>query len=439
MTLPILCSLVAAVAALLAAWAALRRPGTDPALLEALRRRQEELASRNRTETLQGLSLQVQPLREDLAQARAAQAQGQEQLLRIQAEKLAGGFQALGTALQEALRLARAEQGEQLRQVQGQVQQRLDALQQSNEARLEQIRRTVDEQLHEALEKRLGESFSLVAQRLEQVQKGLGEMQSLAQDVGGLKRALTNVKTRGVLGEAQLGALLEQYLAPGQYAANVKIRPRSGEMVEFAVRLPGPEEGGTVWLPIDAKFPLEDYQRLTEAYEAGDLAAVENAGRALESRLLSQARDIRDKYLAPPASTDFALLFLPFEGLYAEALRRPGLLERLQRECKVTFVGPTTLTAFLNSLQVGFKTLAISRQSGEVWKVLGQVKTEFGKFGTALESVQKKLDEASTKLGEVSKGRDRMEKRLAGVEAAPESLAVPEAASLAADLLSGPE
>jgi DNA recombination protein RmuC len=435
MTLAFACSLLAVLAAAAAAWASLRRPGTDPGL-DLLRRHLDDQASRSRAEVLQGLSLQLQPLREELAQIRTTAAQGQEQLLRIQAERLAAGFQALGAALQDALRQARAEQGDQLRQVQEQVQQRLDALQQSNEARLEQIRRTVDEQLHAALEKRLGESFSLVAERLEQVQKGLGEMQTLAQDVGGLKRALTNVKTRGVLGEAQLGALLEQYLAPGQYAANVKVRPRSNELVEFAVKLPGPEEGGTVWLPIDAKFPIEDYQRLTEAYEAGDLAAVETAGRSLEMRLLSQARDIRDKYIAPPASTDFALLFLPFEGLYAESLRRPGLLERLQRECKVTFVGPTTLTAFLNSLQVGFKTLAISRQSSEVWKVLGQVKTEFGKFGTALESVQKKLDEASTKLGEVAKGRDRMEKRLSGVEAAPPGL---EAAALTGGLPENPE
>jgi DNA recombination protein RmuC len=223
-----------------------------------------------------------------------------------------------------------------------------------------------------------------------------------------------------VLGEAQLGALLEQFLAPGQYAANVKVRPRSAEVVEYAVKLPGAEEGGTVWLPIDAKFPLEDYQRLMEAYELGDLPAVETAGRALEVRLLAQARDIRDKYIAPPYSTDFALLFLPFEGLYAEALRRPGLLERLQRECRVTFVGPTTLTAFLNSLQVGFKTLAISRQSGEVWKLLGHVKTEFGKFGESLAVVQKKLDEASSKLGDVSKRKELMEKRLSGVEALPE-------------------
>jgi DNA recombination protein RmuC len=338
-----------------------------------------------------------------------------------QAEKLAQGFRLLVSATQDALRASREEQAAQLNQVQQQVEKRLEAIQKSNEERLEQMRRTVDEKLHETLEKRLGESFSLVAQRLEQVQKGLGEMQSLAQDVGGLKRALTNVKTRGVLGEAQLGALLEQFLSAGQYATNVKIKPRSAEVVEFAVKLPGPEEGGTVWLPIDAKFPLEDYQRLMEAYEVGDLAAVETAGRALEVRLLGQARDIRDKYIAPPYSTDFALLFLPFEGLYAEALRRPGLLERLQRECKVTFVGPTTLTAFLNSLQVGFKTLAISKQSGEVWRVLGQVKTEFGKFGESLAVVQKKLDEASSKLGEVSKGKERMEKRLAGVEALPET------------------
>ena len=420
MSLPLLTVLLAALAVAFAAWAALRRTPLAPAAFDALRRQQEELAARGRSELQQALSLHIEPVRSELAQARTARAQAQEQQLRLQAEKLAEGFQALGASLQEALRQARAEQGSQLLQVQQQVQQRLEALQLSNEARLEQMRRTVDEQLHAALEKRLGESFSLVAERLEQVQRGLGEMQTLAQDVGGLKRALTNVKTRGVLGEAQLGALLEQYLAPGQYAANVKIRPRANEMVEYAVKLPGPEEGGTVWLPIDAKFPIEDYQRLMEAYEIGDLVAVETAGKALEARLLSQARDIRDKYLAPPHSTDFALLFLPFEGLYAEALRRPGLLERLQRECKVTFVGPTTLTAFLNSLQVGFRTLAISKRSSEVWKLLGQVKTEFGKFGGALEAVQKKLEEAGTKLGEVYKGKDRMEKRLAGVEALPE-------------------
>jgi DNA recombination protein RmuC len=410
MTLPLAVSLLAGLAALLALWAALRRSRPDPAAFEALRRHAEELASRNRSEFHQALIAQLRPLALELGELRTAQA-----------EKLGEGFRQLATAVQEALRASRSEQGAQLGLVQQQVQQGLEAIQVSNEAKLEQIRRTVDEQLHEALEKRLGESFNLVAQRLEQVQRGLGEMQGLAQDVGGLKRALTNVKARGVLGEAQLGALLEQFLSPGQYQANVHVRPRSPEVVEFAVKLPGPEEGGTVWLPIDAKFPLEDYQRLMEAYEAGDLVAVEAAGKALEARLLSQARDIRDKYIAPPHSTDFGLLFLPFEGLYAEVLRRQGLFERLQRECRVILVGPTTLTAFLNSLQVGFKTLAISRQTSEVWKVLGHVKAEFGRFGGALAAVQKKLEEASGKLGDVSARRDQMEKRLAGVEAAPEA------------------
>ncbi|MBP1772736.1 MAG: rmuC [Holophagaceae bacterium] len=405
MDLSLILSFLACVFALAAA---LRRRPADPAPFEALRRQAEELASRSRAETQATLVSLIQPLTGELGQLRAAQA-----------EKLSEGFHRLATATQDALRQARAEQAAQQEQLRQQVQQRLEAMQASNEGRLEQIRRTVDEQLHQALEQRLGESFNLVAQRLEQVQKGLGEMQGLAQDVGGLKRALTNVKTRGVLGEAQLGALLEQFLSAGQYAANVKIRPRAADLVEYAVKLPGGEEGSTVWLPIDAKFPLEDYQRLMEACEVGDLAAVEAAGRALETRLLSQARDIRDKYIAPPHSTDFALLFLPFEGLYAEALRRPGLLERIQRECKVTFVGPTTLTAFLNSLQVGFKTLAISKQSGDVWKLLGHVKTEFGKFGEALSSVQRKLDEASTRLGDVSKRKELMEKRLADVEALP--------------------
>ncbi|WLT33325.1 DNA recombination protein RmuC [Geothrix sp. PMB-07] len=415
--IPVALLLLSALTALLAAlalWASLRHRPFDPAPFEALRRHAEELASRDRGEAQQALATQIRPLQAELGALRTAQA-----------EKLGEGFRLLATATQDALRASREEQAAQLAQVQLQVERRLEAIQASNEERLERMRRTVDEKLHEALEKRLGESFNLVAQRLEQVQKGLGEMQSLAQDVGGLKRALTNVKTRGVLGEAQLGALLEQFLSAGQYAANVKIRPRSAEVVEFAVKLPGAEEGGTVWLPIDAKFPLEDYQRLMEAYEVGDLAAVETAGRALENRLLGQALDIRDKYIAPPHSTDFALLFLPFEGLYAEALRRPGLLERIQRECKVTFVGPTTLTAFLNSLQVGFKTLAITKQSGEVWKLLGHVKAEFGKFGESLALVQKKLDEASSRLGDVSKRKELMEKRLAGVEALPESEGTP--------------
>jgi DNA recombination protein RmuC len=401
MTLLIALAVLALLAAVIAAIGAWHRPGADTAPFDALRR---DLAS--------GLG-ELKPLHEirrDL-----------EGLKGAQSEALAARFRELNEAVQKALAEGRKEQGAQLLSVQDRVDQRLQMIQKANDEKLEQMRKTVDEKLHDTLEKRLGESFKLVSDRLEQVQKGLGEMQNLANDVGGLKRALTNVKTRGVMGEAQLAALLEQFLAPAQYAANVKIRPRSNEIVEFAVKLPGPVDGETVWLPVDAKFPTEDYQRLMEAYEAGDLQAVERAAQALENRLLGQARDIRDKYIAPPHSTDFALLFLPFEGLYAEALRRPGLLERLQRECKVTIVGPTTLTAFLNSLQVGFKTLAITKQSGEVWKTLGAIKTEFGKFGEALDALDKKLDEAKSKLGTASERSRLLQGKLKKVEALPEA------------------
>lgn len=399
--LAVLILLVAFVAAL-GAW---RKPAADTAPVDALRR---DLAS--------GLG-ELKPLHE----ATARISRDLEGLKGAQAESLAARFKELNDAIQRALAEARKEQGAQLLAVQDRVDARLLIIQKGNDEKLEQMRRTVDEKLHDTLEKRLGESFKLVSERLEMVQQGLGAMQNLANDVGGLKRALTNVKTRGVMGEAQLGALLEQFLAPGQYAANVKIRPRSNEIVEFAVKLPGGEEGETVWLPVDAKFPTEDYQRLMEAYEVGDLPSVERAAQALEARLLGQARDIRDKYIAPPLSTDFALLFLPFEGLYAEALRRPGLLERLQRDCKVTLVGPTTLTAFLNSLQVGFKTLAISKKSGEVWKTLGAIKADFGKFGEALEALDKKLDEAKSKLGAASERRRMLSDKLKKVEALPEA------------------
>ncbi len=405
MTLLILLAILTLLAALFAAFGAWRRHAPDTLPMETLRR---DLAS--------GLG-ELKPLHE----ATARISRDLESLKGAQAESLAARFQELNEAIQKALAEARKEQGAQLLAVQDRVDARLLSIQNANDEKLEQMRKTVDEKLHDTLEKRLGESFKLVSERLEQVQKGLGEMQTLASDVGGLKRALTNVKTRGVMGEAQLGALLEQFLAPAQYAANVKIRPRSNELVEFAVKLPGASEGESVWLPVDAKFPTEDYQRLMEAYEAGDLTSVERAAQALEARLLSQARDIRDKYIAPPHSTDFALLFLPFEGLYAEALRRPGLLERLQRECKVTLVGPTTLTAFLNSLQVGFKTLAITKQSGMVWATLSAVKTEFDKFGLALDALDKKLDEAKSKLGAASDRRRILSDKLKKVEALPEA------------------
>ncbi|MBI5444325.1 MAG: DNA recombination protein RmuC [Deltaproteobacteria bacterium] len=295
-------------------------------------------------------------------------------------------------------------------------------MRQENEAKLEQIRATVDERLQTTLETRLGHSFRLVSERLEQVHKGLGEMQALASGVGDLKRILTNIRSRGAFGEAQLEALLEQVLTPGQYDRNVATVPGSAERVEFAVRLPGRDpDGCVVRLPIDAKFPQEDYQRLQEAYEAGDRPALEAARRSLKARLLDEAAKIRSKYLAPPHPTDFALLVLATEGLYAEALRLPGLLETLQRDCRVVLVGPATLYAVLNSLQMGFRTLAIERRASEVWAVLSAVKAEFAKFGKSLEDVKKKLQEASSKI-ELSEQRSRaVERKLRDVETLPES------------------
>ncbi|HEX9051590.1 MAG TPA: DNA recombination protein RmuC [Anaeromyxobacter sp.] len=299
------------------------------------------------------------------------------------------------------------------------VEDRLKALQEDNARRLDQMRQTVDEKLQGTLEKRLNDSFKLVSERLEAVQRGLGEMQTLAAGVGDLKKVLTNVKTRGTWGEIQLGALLEQMLAPDQYVANAAPRRDGGERVEYAVRLPGPADGEEVLLPIDAKFPVEDYQRLVEASERGDAAAVEAASKALEVRIRGCAKDIHDKYLAPPRTTDFGILFLPTEGLFAEIIRRPGLVELLQRDWKVSVAGPTTLTALLNSLQMGFRTLAIQKRSSEVWKVLGEVKTEFLKFGEVIEKVEKKLSEASTQLQNVHQRSRVLQRKLKDVQALP--------------------
>ena len=301
------------------------------------------------------------------------------------------------------------------------VEGRLTAIQADNASKLEEMRRTVDEKLHATLEQRLSESFKLVSERLEQVHRGLGEMQSLAAGVGDLKRVLSNVKTRGTWGEVQLSALLEQLLTVDQFAANVATRPGSSERVDFAIRLPGKGDGAVVWLPIDAKFPIEDYQRLMDAQEKGEPALVEEAGRAIEVRLKNEARSIRDKYVAPPHTTDFALLYLPTEGLYAEALRRPGLADTLQREWRVSLAGPTTLAALLNSLQMGFRTLAIEQRSAEVWAVLGAVKTEFGKFGEALAHTKKKLDEASNSISKAETRTRQLSRKLRDVEALPTS------------------
>ncbi len=279
---------------------------------------------------------------------------------------------------------------------------RLKQLQEDNSRQIEKMRATVDEKLQGTLEKRLTESFKLVSERLEQVHRGLGAMQQLASDVGGLQRVLTNVKTRGGWGEVQLGALLEQVLTTDQFACNVKTRDESGETVEFAIKLPGDENGAPVWLPIDAKFPIEDYHRLIAAQENADVPAVDAAMRSLETQLKKCAKDICAKYINPPRTTDFALMFLPTEGLYAEAIRRIGLVEQVQRDCRVVFAGPTTLAALLNSLQMGFRTLAIQKRSSEVWNLLGAVKNEFGKFGDALSKVKDKLDQASSDMDKVA-------------------------------------
>ena len=297
------------------------------------------------------------------------------------------------------------------------VEQRLTALQDGNEKKLDQMRATVDEKLQTTLEARLGESFKLVAERLEQVHKGLGEMQTLAAGVGDLKHLLTNVKTRGIFGEAQLAGLLEQVFVVDQYAAQVATRPGSKNMVDFAIKLPGKsEQGQPLWLPIDAKFPNEDYERLLDAQGRADALGVEVAGRALESRIRLEARSIADKYIEPPHTTDFAILFLPTEGLYAEVLRRPGLMESLQRDYRITLAGPTTLLAMLSSLQMGFRTLALEKRSSEVWQVLGAVKTEFGKFGDVLakvksqtETVLKTIDGAETRSRAMGRALKKVE------------------------------
>jgi len=296
---------------------------------------------------------------------------------------------------------------------------RLKQLQEDNAQQIEKMRATVDEKLQGTLEKRLGESFKLVSERLEQVHHGLGTMQQLATDVGGLQRVLTNVKARGGWGEVQLGALLEEVLTPEQFARNVKTREGGGETVEFAVKLPGAENGNSVWLPIDAKFPVEDYQRLIAAQEIANLGATEEAMKDLESQLRKSAKDICAKYISPPRTTDFAIMFLPTEGLYAEAIRRVGLVEQVQRECRVIFAGPTTLAALLNSLQMGFRTLAIQERSSEVWNLLAAVKTEFGKFGGVLDAVKKKLQEASNKIEEVDQRSRVLNKKLRDVEGSP--------------------
>src|SRR6266536_877985 len=318
-----------------------------------------------------------------------------------------------------AAKTQREELTKSLEGVRSIVDLRLTQLQEDNSRQIDKMRATVDEKLQGTLEKRLGESFKLVSDRLEQVHQGLGAMQQLASDVGGLQKVLTNVRARGGWGEMQLGALLEQVLTSDQFARNVKTRDESNENVEFAIKLPGEENGTPVWLPIDAKFPTEDYHRLLGAQEKGDLVAIDEAMKSLEAQLKKSARDICQKYINPPKTTDFALMFLPTEGLYAEAIRRVGLAEQVQRDCRVVFAGPTTLVALLNSLQMGFRTLAIQKRSSEVWNLLAGVKTEFGKFGEALSAVKEKIDQASRKIEDVDVRSRAITKKLRDVEELP--------------------
>ena len=310
-----------------------------------------------------------------------------------------------------------------LEQVRTTLDTRMKQLQEENEKKLEEMRKTVDEKLHGTLEKRLGESFKLVSERLEAVQKGLGEMQSLATDVGQLQRVLTNVKARGTWSEVQLGAILEQFLAPGQFEKNVTTKQDSREVVEFAVRLPGrPDDPkSAVWLPIDSKFPQEDYLRLQEAADQGDSDGVQKAADALGRTLKGEAQKIQEKYLDPPGTTDFGIMFLATEGLYAEALRQPGLVSELQQKYRIVVAGPTTLAAILSSLRMGFQTLAIEKRASEVWEVLGAVKTEFGKFGGVLDKVKKQLGTASRTIDDAGVRTRAMERRLRSVEQLPES------------------
>jgi len=323
----------------------------------------------------------------------------------------------LDTFSQQLLSLTQINE-QKLEKIRESVENNLKILREENSQKLEKMRETVDEKLHSTLEKRLGESFRVVSERLEKVHQGLGEMQVLASGVGDLKKVLSNVKTRGIWGEVQLGNLLEQILTPEQYEKNVATKKGSRDTVEFAIKFPG-HDGQGIYLPVDAKFPLEDYERLIQAQEDANVPLIEEAGKALEQRLKSEAKNIRDKYLDPPFTTDFAILFLPIEGLYAEVLRRPGFGELLQREYRVLMTGPTTFAAILNSLQMGFRTLAVEKRASEVWVLLGSVKTEFGKFGEILDKTHKKLQEASNTIEDAARESRTIERKLKNVQVIP--------------------
>ena len=385
-----------------------------------LRREISESSRGVRQETTQALATFQQALVHQGAEAtrtQNAQIDAFAQQLNLLQKTLADTLstQLQGLAESNARRIA---------EVRATMETQLAQLQQSNNAKLDEMRRTVDEKLQSTLEARLGESFKQVADRLDQVHKGLGEMQTLAVGVGSLQRVLTNVKTRGVFGEVQLEALLEQVLTTDQYARQVETKPRSGQRVDFAIRFPGRGgDGAPVWLPVDAKFPRDDYERLLDAHERADPAAADAAAKALEARIRAEARSIAENYLAAPHTTDFAVLFLPVESLYAEVLRRPGLMDAIQRQHRVTLAGPTTLLAMLNSLHMGFRTLALEHQASEVWKVLGAVKTEFERYGEWVARIKEQVAKASDTIDKADTRARQMRLALRKVEALPESQA----------------
>ncbi|MDY7544974.1 DNA recombination protein RmuC [Glaciimonas sp. CA11.2] len=339
-------------------------------------------------------------------------------------EEQALSLQRFGDTLNQTLATLTESNAQRMTEIRTTLEAKIKDLQNDNGLRLEEMRKTVDEKLHATLEKRLGESFQIVSDRLEKVHQGLGEMQQLAIGVGDLKRVLTNVKTRGTWGEVQLEMLLEQVLTPEQYAKNVETVPGSGERVEFAIKLPGHDDGNTpVWMPIDAKFPKEQYERLSEAADRADADGVALAGRELERAVRGEAKTIAEKYLSPPLTTDFAILFLPTEGLYAEVMRRPGLADDLQRLHRISIAGPSTLSALLNSLQMGFRTLALEKRSSEVWQVLGAVKTEFTKFGDVLAATKLALERAAKNIDQAEVRSRQMARKLKSVEALPSEAA----------------
>ena len=390
-------------------WIALRRPPVDADAQRQGRDLREEVAR-----SAQGIRVEIGSMLGDFQRTVLTQ---QGDAARTQNERQTAALKDLAESLGRQLQALVESNDRRMGEMRGSVENRLAAIQVDNEKKLEQIRATVDEKLHATLEQRLGESFRQVAERLEQVHRGIGEMQKLASDVGSLSRVLTNVKTRGMFGEVQLAALLEQALTIEQYAVNVETVPGSGARVEFAIKLPGRrDDNAPLWLPIDCKFPRDDYERLVEAQEAADRAGVETYSRAIEMRLRKEALTIREKYVAPPHTTDFGILFLPTEGLYAEALRRPGLVESLQRDYKVMVCGPTTLLATLSSLQMGFRTLALEKRTSEVWETLAAVKTEFGKLGAALAHTRKKLHEATRTIDDAEVRSRAMARSLRGVE-----------------------